>query len=344
MSILKLSQLTNGCEADFFVLFASREQLLTQAKKPYWRVVFRDETKEIIFPIWENSPWAEPCRNDWQLGRHYKVRASYRETTYGPQLDIKRIRVTCDADVADGFDPEMGMIKSPFPPEDTFREIMDILEQNVAHPGLLRLTQHIFAKYRSEILKSSAAKGNHHASVGGFLEHTRNVLRTTIWLCDQYRTLLPSLDPPLDKGVAAAGAALHDIGKLRELRSCPGGFEYTPEGQLIGHIVLGRDYIRDELATLRETEPDFHLDFESQLRLEHVVLSHQRLPEWGSPKPNMTPEALLVHYADDIDAKFYIMAQILKNTPEDSEFSDTKNSMRLAIFRGVNDSRNTEAR
>ena len=217
-------------------------------------------------------------------------------------------------------------------------DILEMLEQNVSDPGLLRLTRHIFETYREAILTSSAAMGKHHAHIGGLLEHTRNVLWNAVTLAHRYAEIYPEMDPPLNISVAACGAALHDIGKLRELRQTAAGFEYTPEGNLIGHIVIGRDYVRDAAAELKQKDPEFQLDHELQLRLEHTILSHQRLPEWGAPKTNMTPESLLIHYADDIDAKYGIMKSILASIPEDAEFSDSKNSMRVPIFRGIKES------
>lgn len=335
MNVLKLEDFKNGTEADVFVLLSVREKLTASNGKPYWRVTFKDDTREISFPIWENTPWFSPCDKDWCVGTHYKLRAGFTEDKYGGKLEVRRIRPAIEADRADGYDPNMGIPHTKFDPESMYNEILSILEKNVSDEGLLKLVRFIFTTHREEILACSAAMGKHHATVGGLLEHTRNVLWTSVTLAKRYEEILPDMQPPLNRSVAAAGAALHDIGKLRELRQTATGFEYTPEGNLIGHIVLGRDYVRDAAAELRKTDPDFKLDFELQLRLEHTILSHQRLPEWGSPKTNMTPESLLIHYADDIDAKYYIMSAILAETPEDAEFSDTKNSMRTPIFRGI---------
>ncbi|MBQ4144111.1 MAG: HD domain-containing protein [Thermoguttaceae bacterium] len=338
MEILKLTDLEEGVEADAFVVLSVREKALTSGGKPYWRVAFRDETREIAFPIWENTSLFSKCDQEWQVGGHYKIRAFYVEDRYGGRLDIRRIREACEADQKDGYDPEMGMPKSRFSSEQMYADILEMLEQNVSDPGLLRLTRHIFETYREAILTSSAAMGKHHAHIGGLLEHTRNVLWNAVTLAHRYAEIYPEMDPPLNISVAACGAALHDIGKLRELRQTAAGFEYTPEGNLIGHIVIGRDYVRDAAAELKQKDPEFQLDHELQLRLEHTILSHQRLPEWGAPKTNMTPESLLIHYADDIDAKYGIMKSILASIPEDAEFSDSKNSMRVPIFRGIKES------
>jgi len=94
--------------------------------------------------------------------------------------------------------------------------------------------------------------------------------------------------------------------------------------------VLGRDLLRD---AAREHE----LDAETQLRLEHIILSHQRLPEWGSPKPPMTPEALIVHYADDLDAKYQMMYQTLSDDTSDNEFTTRRNPLHHPVFRGLDD-------
>src|SRR5690606_3428635 len=133
--------------------------------------------------------------------------------------------------------------------------------------------------------------------------------------------------PPLRKDIAVAGGVLHDIGKLRELDFRAAAVEYTPEGVLIGHILQGRDMIR-------ETAAEHPLDEETLLRLEHILVSHQRLPEWGSPKPPMTPEALLVHYADDIDAKYHMMVEILREDNTSSPITSRKNVLGQKLYRG----------
>jgi 3'-5' exoribonuclease len=135
------------------------------------------------------------------------------------------------------------------------------------------------------------------------------------------------MQPRLNKDVVAAGAILHDIGKLREIAECPQGAEYTAAGNLIGHILQGRDLVR-EAAAGRD------IDAEVLLRLEHVIVSHQRLPEWGSPKPPMTPEALIVHYADDLDAKYQMMAAILRDDTNPGPVTSKKNALFQKVYRG----------
>ena len=99
---------------------------------------------------------------------------------------------------------------------------------------------------------------------------------------------------------------------------------------MIGHLLMGRDIVRETAAEL-----DGRLDPETLLRLEHLIIAHQRLPEWGSPKPPMTPEALIVHYADDLDAKFYMMAAILRDDANPGPMTSSKNILRQQVFRGL---------
>ena len=107
MPIATLSDLSSGQEADLFLLMTVKEELKTKTGKPYFRVGFRDGGREVSFPIWGDSPWAVECRDRWNPGVFYKLRAVYRETDFGPQLEIRKIREVVDADAADGFDPTL---------------------------------------------------------------------------------------------------------------------------------------------------------------------------------------------------------------------------------------------
>jgi 3'-5' exoribonuclease len=145
------------------------------------------------------------------------------------------------------------------------------------------------------------------------------------------------LRPRLDKGLVVAGAILHDIGKLCEIEQQSGGAVYTSAGALLGHIVQGRDIVREAAARLKasfEHDDGAPLDDEMLLRLEHIIVSHQRLPEWGSPKPPMTPEALIVHYADDLDAKYNMMYCILRDNTEPGPLTGKKNVLFQQVYKG----------
>lgn len=327
IAIVPLCELSNGQEADVFALLAAKEVLRTRDGKPYFKVAFRDHAREVSFPIWNDSPWATDCEQAWKPGEFYKLRATYRETSYGPQLEIKKIRAVGDADAADGFDPLMCQRRSRFSPLQMFAELIEIATHRIANSALRSLVIDLLEENREPLLTLPAATRNHHAFIGGYLEHVLSVTRTCVVLADKYDDYYPDLQPRLDKGLVVAGAILHDIGKLREIEVNAAGAAYTPSGSLIGHMLQGRDIVR-EAARGRGIDP------ETLLRLEHAIIAHQRLPEWGSPKPPMTPEALIIHYADDLDAKYQMMVAILQECPPDAPLSSKKNVLMQQVYRG----------
>jgi 3'-5' exoribonuclease len=327
MSITQLSSLAPDQEGEFFALLSAKEELTTRDGKPYFRVSFRDAAREVSFPIWSDAPWFASCRDEWTPGAFYKARAFYRETKYGPQLDLRAIREATEDDRTAGFDPDMCLPRSRFQPEAMFHELTSIVTERIRDETVRDLVVRILNVNRPAILVLPAATHNHHAFVGGFLEHVLSVTKTCIYLAEKYAELYPELDPPLDVDLAVAGAVLHDIGKLRELAAGPAGAEYTASGSLVGHILLGRDILREAAAESK-------IDPEKLLRLEHVIVAHQRLAEWGSPKPPMTPEAMIVHYADDLDAKLQMLFATLKNDTGSGPMTSGRNPLRHAVYRG----------
>lgn len=136
--------------------------------------------------------------------------------------------------------------------------------------------------------EAPAAKRMHHARVGGLLEHSASCLLIATSLAEIY---------PVDRDLLLFGAIFHDVGKVRELSWDTGGFAYTTEGRLLGHVVLGERLVASHVAAL----PEF--PEELALRLSHVLLSHQGEMEYGSPERPKTLEALLVHLIDNLDAR-----------------------------------------
>ena len=327
MPIVALTDMSDGQEGDLFVLMTSKEELKTRDGKTYYKVGFRDAGREVNFPIWGDSAWAVDCRDAWKPGAFFKVRAVYRDSKYGPQLDIRKIRAATDADAADGFDPNMLPPRSRFDAEEMFDELRALAECRIENAELRDLVCDILSDNKDALLGLPAATRNHHAFVGGWLEHVLSVTRTCVFLAEKYDEQYPDMQPPLNTSLVVAGGILHDVGKLRELEQDVQGASYTSEGSLIGHILQGRDIVR-EAAAGRD------MDTETLLRLEHIIVSHQRLPEWGSPKPPMTPEALIVHYADDLDAKYEMMQAILSDDASDGPLTSRKNVLYQHVFRG----------
>lgn len=137
--------------------------------------------------------------------------------------------------------------------------------------------------------KAPAAKGIHHAYRGGLADHILSVMRLAHRMADHY--------PMVDRDLLIAGALLHDIMKVREITAERGGFEYTDEGRLVGHLVMTAQSIREKALQLKDFPPLL------EQHITHIVLAHHGRLEWGSPKLPMTLEALLVHEIDSIDSR-----------------------------------------
>jgi len=266
MSIVALSEMVNGQEGDLFVLMTAKEELTTRDGKPYFKVGFRDNNREVTFPIWHDSPWGADCRDAWQPGQFYKVRAVYRDTNYGPQLELRKIREADESDTSDGFSPAMCVPQTRFDTEIMFVELVATARERIDDGPLCDLVVGILEAHRDVLLTLPAATHNHHAFAGGWLEHVLSVTRCCVYLADKYDDYYPQMQPRLNKGLVVAGAILHDIGKLRELEEHAQGAEYTSSGNLIGHILQGRDIVR-EAAVARDVDP------EQLLRLERVGLA-----------------------------------------------------------------------
>jgi len=331
VKISKLSELKPGQQADCFVLLSARDRAMTRDGKPYYRVTFRDAVRSAVAMVWSDSPWYEACDTSWKAGVCYKLRCRYVENTYGPQLELERVRPVEEADRRDGFD-EGALFKSTrFNVDEMYAALLKIAKEKIGSEPLRQLVVGILEEHGEAIKRAPAAARNHHAYAGGFLEHVLSVTRNADFLADKYASDYPSMLPPLSKSLVVAGAILHDIGKLVELEFRPEGSRRTAEGELIGHILLGRDMVRDRGRAEG-------LDRETLLRLEHIIVSHQNLPEWGSPIAPHTTEALLVYFADDVDAKFQMLGSALESEESaggGDEFTTRDNALRRSVFRGL---------
>jgi len=142
--------------------------------------------------------------------------------------------------------------------------------------------------YRS----APAAKSLHHAYIGGLLDHVVSLCRSCDLVCQNY--------PQINRDLLLTGVFLHDIGKIHEL-SYNRAFTYSTRGQLLGHMIIELEMLQAKLAAL----PEFPDDLKTLV--EHLIISHHGQYEFGSPKLPMFPEALMLHYLDDLDSKMEAM-------------------------------------
>ncbi len=330
LSIVKLSEMTPGQSADTFALLGSKEQARTRDDKPYYKVTFRDAKRSAVAMIWADHALFSECELNWKPGTFYKLRCRYQENSFGSQVDIDRLRPINDADRQQGFSQDDFFARTRFNREEMFAELLSIARTHITELPLQRLVVEMLTENAEQVMQHSAAAQNHHAFIGGYLEHTLSVVRTAVFLADKYAAYYTDMKPALSKSLIVAGAVLHDIGKLHELALKPDGWQFTAQGRLIGHILIGRDMMRAKAATIADLDPN------TALHLEHIILSHQNLPEWGSPVAPHTPEALLVHFADDMDAKFHQMAVHYEaRWPADAEFTTRNNVLKRSFFLGL---------
>ncbi|HZU38823.1 MAG TPA: HD domain-containing protein, partial [Gemmataceae bacterium] len=147
-------------------------------------------------------------------------------------------------------------------------------------------------------------------------------------LADRYLARYADLRPPLNRDLIAAGAILHDLGRTLEFDASSAVAEPTVPGRLVGHLFLGRDLVRDTARELADVNPEL------VLLLEHLIVSHLNLPEWGSPRQPLIPESLILHHADDLDAKLEMYARCLSKDRAAGLFTDRDPVLNRHLYKG----------
>ena len=198
------------------------------------------------------------------------------------------------------------------------------------HSSELKNLAHCFLDdqtFMKKFSRAPAAIKNHHAYLGGLLEHVVSLMQ----LC---RKVSPHY-PPVDDDQLLFGAFLHDVGKIDEL-AYQRDLAYTDEGQLIGHLVMGVNILQEKL---REYEQKYGTPFPSELglRLQHMIVSHHGKHEFGSPKVPMTLEAIMLHYLDDLDAKVNSFHQLMTDDANvTSQWTTYHANIGRKLFKGQN--------
>jgi 3'-5' exoribonuclease len=268
---------------DGFFLVLAKQQRTTKSNKPYLSLILGDKTGQLEGRIWELG---DPrVAKDFEKGDVVKARGSASRFDDRLQMKIDQLRLAQPAEVD----------KADLLPSTTYdiavlwSQLQSSVE-SVTNPDLKLLLATILADpaIGNAFREAPAARQLHHAWLGGLLEHVVSLLNLADRVAAHY--------PLLDRDLLIAGVVLHDIGKIREL-SWGIGFDYTIEGTLLGHIQMGIDMVEKTIASLP--------NFPDRLRtlVLHMILSHHGKLEFGSPKLPMIPEALVLNFVDDLDAK-----------------------------------------
>jgi 3'-5' exoribonuclease len=326
---VRLSELAPGQSGDFFVRLIEKHKGATRDGKPFYTCRFGDARRTVTFMVWADGGWFEACEKDWHEGHFYKIRGGYVEhERFGGQIEIGNIRPTTEADRADGFDPGELVERSRYDSEKMFAELRGLAEKQIADEPLRRLVLTILDRHADALKRLPATQRNFYPFHGGLLEHIYSVTHICLNLVEMYAARYTELKPPLNKDLVVAGAVLHDIGRVLELDGDAGAVQPTVPGRLLGHLFLGRDLVRDTARELGDVNPEL-----LQL-LEHVIISHLNLPEWGSPRLPLIPESLIIHHADDLDAKLEMYARCLRKDVEAGPFTARDPVLGRRLYKG----------
>jgi 3'-5' exoribonuclease len=279
--------------------------------------------------VWADGGYYESCEGEWRPGQFFKIRGVYVESErYGPQIDIQQIRHVIDADSDDGFQPADFVECSRFHPDAMFAELRALAETSIGDEPLRRLVVSLLDRHAPAWKQRPATTRNFYPFPGGLLEHTLSVTKSCLHLAEKYATHYAEVSPPINRDLVVAGAMLHDIGRVVELNDDPVKAEPTIPGRLFGHLFLGRDVVRDAAREQGDVNPEL------VAMLEHIVISHLNHPEWGSPRLPLLPECLIIHHADDLDAKIEMYMRCLRNDKADGPFTDRDPVLGRQLFKG----------
>jgi 3'-5' exoribonuclease len=258
---------------------------------PYLSVTLSDRTGDLDAKMWDN---ASEFLNAFERDDFVRVKGLLQVFHNRPQLTLHKIQSIADSEVdASDYFPVSKRDR-----DEMFGELQSWIA-GMTNPHLKALLE---AMFRDEAIaipyrSAPAAKTVHHNWIGGLIEHVLSMCHLAKFASTHY--------PDIDLDLLLAGVILHDVGKIREL-SYTRSIAYTTEGQLIGHIVIGIGMIEEKLRQVQ--------DFPARLHelLLHMILSHHGELEFGSPKVPLFPEALLLHYIDNLDSKMECMRALIE--------------------------------
>ena len=295
-------------------LVAEKNMAFSQKGSPYLTVKLKDKTGEIESKVWENAVALDQLFKKGDIIFIEGRAANYKNSI---QISITSImKIPWDEVESTDYLPA-----AKADVKEMFNELLGYVEK-VNDKFLKALLNSFLQEEETASLfqRAPAAKGFHHIYLGGLLEHTLSVVRLLEKVADHY--------PSLNKDMLITGGILHDIGKIYEF-SYNNIIDYSDEGRLIGHIVMGVEMINKKIAAIN----DFPM--QSALELRHIILSHHGEFEFGSPKRPKTLEALVIHYVDDLDAKFNAFQTFMADSANnDSDWTIYNRFLERFLYKG----------
>ena len=288
-----IKELKEGDRVFDIYLCKHKQAAVTKNGKAYENVTLQDKTGTVDAKVWEPN---NPGIADYDTLDYIEVYGDVTSFQGNLQVNIKRIRVCREGE----YNPAEYLPVSSKNIDEMYRELLNLIK-SIKNPFLHELLESFFVKdekFVKAFKNSSAAKTVHHGFVGGLLEHTLSVTK----LCDYYCSAYPILK----RDLLLSAAMFHDIGKTKEISAFPEN-DYTDDGQLLGHIVMGSQMVAQKAAKI-DGFPHVLL-----AELQHCILAHHGKYEYGSPKLPALIEAVALNYADDTDAKLETFKELLEN-------------------------------
>lgn len=295
-----ISELREGEKIAGIYLCKHKQAAVTKNGKPYENLILQDKTGTIDGKIWEPNSLGI---DEFDPLDYIDVVGDVTSFQGSLQVSVKRARKAGEGE----YDPGNYLPVSDKNVDTMYQELLGCAAQ-VKNPYLHRLLMSFFEEDEEFIRAfkgNSAAKTVHHGFIGGLLEHTLSVARLCQYYCRTY--------PVLNQDLLLASAMLHDIGKTKELSPFPKN-DYTDDGQLLGHIMIGAEMVHDKAREI----PGFPEKLESEVK--HCILSHHGELEYGSPKKPALPEAVALNLADNTDAKMETLTEIFGSAGEQKDW------------------------
>lgn len=278
-------------EGDFvqaYALVNRKERRQDKKGRDYLDLELVDATGSVTAKVWPDSPALDAAFDEKQFVLFKGVARMFKDTL---QINVDFCRRVNDSDRREGFDESDYVPTTPEDVEDLKRRLAAVYPGAVEREPLKKLVQETLRRHGQALYEHPAAKTIHHAYRGGLLEHVVSMAELALKVCEQYRA-----HHEIDRDLLLVGVLFHDLGKIRELGPMPVN-DYTLEGQLVGHVVIGHRMLAECCAAVPELSPDL------ALHLEHLVLSHQGRRDYGSPTEPATAEAFVLSFLDDLDSK-----------------------------------------
>jgi 3'-5' exoribonuclease len=314
-----VNQLTNGDAVDDDFLVADKQLRANRQGNLYLHLELRDKTGTVGARLWNAS---EGLARTFEPGDFLHVRGKTQVFQGSLQLILSHVEV---AD-PNRIEPDDFL---PRPTQNVGRLTARLREVllSVGNPHLRALVECflIDEEFLRKFTAAPAGVKNHHAYHGGLLEHVVTLLNVADRISDLY--------PEVDRDLLLTGIFLHDIGKVDEL-SYDRAFTYSDAGQLLGHLVMGVEMLRDKAERAADLTGEPFPD-ELLLRLKHMIVSHHGAYEFGSPKLPMTPEAVALHYLDNLDAKIHAYTREIRDDPcRESSWTPFQQNLGRRLFKG----------